>query len=63
MNTSPRRSLRQLVKRLLSDETGGESLEYVLVVGMISIVAISLIYALGAKAMARWTSVSNGLPE
>jgi pilus assembly protein Flp/PilA len=48
----------KLLSHLVSDETGGEVLEYALVLGLISIVAIAVIGAVGGKVLARWTSVN-----
>jgi pilus assembly protein Flp/PilA len=43
------------------DETGGEVLEYALVAGLIVIAAISLISKVGAKVLARWTSLNAAM--
>ena len=51
----------KLLSVLISDETGGEVLEYALVLGLISIVAIAVIGAVGGKVLARWTSVNAGM--
>lgn len=59
---SQRRLPEQSLKRLSRDESGAEVIEYVLVLGMISIVAISLIFAFGTKVLARWNSVNAGVP-
>ena len=48
-------------KRLLTDETGGEVLEYVLIAGLIAVAAIAMIAAVGTKVLARWTSVNSTL--
>ena len=55
------RSLRQLCARLLRDETGGEVIEYALVLGLLIVVAIAIIGTVGTKVAARWTSVNNTL--
>ena len=48
-------------KHLLRDESGGEVLEYALVAGLIIIAAISLIGQVGAKVLAKWTSLNSRL--
>jgi Flp pilus assembly pilin Flp len=52
---------RLLISRLLRDEDGAEVLEYALVLGLISIVAISLIAQVGTKVVARWTSINSNM--
>lgn len=49
------------IKALWLDERGGETIEYALVLGLISIVAIAVIGTVGTKVMARWTSVNSSL--
>jgi pilus assembly protein Flp/PilA len=47
--------------RLLSDEQGGEVLEYALIVGLIIVAAISGIHAVGTKVLAKWTSLNSSM--
>jgi Flp pilus assembly pilin Flp len=47
--------------RLLSDETGGEVIEYALILGMIIVVAIAIIGSVGTRVVARWTSVNSSM--
>jgi Flp pilus assembly pilin Flp len=49
------------IRRCLRDERGGEVLEYALIAGLIVVVAIALIAAVGSKVMARWNSVDSGM--
>jgi Flp pilus assembly pilin Flp len=49
------------LKQLITDERGGEVLEYALILGLISIAAISVIAAFGTKVLARWSSVNSSL--
>ena len=51
----------KLVGRLAQDEGGGEVIEYALVLGLISIVAITLIASFGTKVVARWATVNSSL--
>jgi Flp pilus assembly pilin Flp len=48
------------LKKLLTDERGGESLEYALIAGLISIAAIAVITSVGTKVLARWNTVNTG---
>jgi Flp pilus assembly pilin Flp len=45
----------------LNDDAGGEVIEYAIVLGMISIVAITVIGAFGSKVLARWNSVNSSM--
>ena len=51
----------QLAVRLVSDESGGEVLEYALIAGLIVVGAIVLITSVGNKVLARWTSLNSSL--
>ena len=53
--------LKQTFSNLLSDEDGGEVIEYALVLGLIVVTAIVVIAAFGTKVLARWTSVDSSL--
>ncbi|MDB5298349.1 MAG: Flp/Fap pilin component [Phycisphaerales bacterium] len=55
------RSISSLFGRLLSDETGGEVLEYALIVGLIVVAAIAAITSVGTKVLARWTSLNASI--
>ena len=54
-------SLKKLVQRAITDEQGGEVIEYALVLGLIIVVAIAIIGAVGTKVAGRWTSVNSSL--
>jgi Flp pilus assembly pilin Flp len=53
--------MRDLIRSVLSDDRGGEVLEYALVAGLIVIAAIVAITTVGTKVLARWTSVANSM--
>ncbi len=55
------KSFRQLVSRLISDDGGGEVLEYALIAGLIVVAAIAVIGTVGTKVLARWNAVDAGL--
>lgn len=50
-----------IFKALAQDDAGGEVIEYAIVLGLISIAAISLIAAYGTKVVARWNSVNSSM--
>jgi Flp pilus assembly pilin Flp len=54
-------SMRQTITKLIRDERGGETIEYALVLGLIIVVAIVVIGAVGTKVLARWTSTNSSL--
>lgn len=47
--------------RLLSDESGGEVLEYALIAGLIVVGSIAMIAKIGTKVLARWGSLNSSL--
>ena len=53
--------LSTLAVRLVSDESGGEVLEYALIAGLIIVGAIAVISSVGTKVLARWTSLNASL--
>ncbi|MCS7033582.1 MAG: Flp family type IVb pilin [Phycisphaerae bacterium] len=53
-----------MVRNLLNlwnDESGGEVIEYALILGLIVVVCIVIIGTVGTKVLARWTSVNSSL--
>lgn len=52
---------RRTFRLLSADESGGEVLEYALILGLVSIAAIVTIGAVGTKVMARWGSVNSSM--
>ena len=53
--------MKNLLKKLVKDEQGGEVLEYALIAGLIVVAAIAVIGTVGQKVVAKWTAVGNGL--
>jgi Flp pilus assembly pilin Flp len=51
----------RLVRRLIQDEDGGETLEYSIVSGLVVVAAISMIGKIGTKVAAKWTSLNSSL--
>ena len=54
-------SLNHKFSQFFRDDHGGEVIEYAIVAGLISIVAISVIGAFGVKVLARWNSVNSSM--
>ena len=53
--------MRKVLGRLVSDESGGEVIEYALILGLIVVAAIAVIGTVGVKVLARWTSVNSSI--
>ena len=49
------------LKSLVTDEQGGEVLEYALIAGLIVVAAIAVITSVGTKVLAKWNSVDSGM--
>jgi Flp pilus assembly pilin Flp len=47
--------------RLLTDETGGEVLEYALIAGLIVVTSIAMVLKVGTKVLARWGSLNSSM--
>ena len=54
-------AIRGRLADLAGDESGGEVLEYVLIAGMIVVICIVIIAAVGTKVVGRWTSVNSSM--
>ena len=50
-----------LALRVLTDETGGEVLEYALIAGLIVVASIAMIVKVGTKVLARWGSLNSSM--
>jgi Flp pilus assembly pilin Flp len=55
------KQIKQFVVSLVTDEQGGEVLEYALIAGLIIVAAIAVIGAVGTKVVARWTSLNSSM--
>ena len=53
--------MKNLLKKLVKDEQGGEVLEYALIAGLIVVAAIAVINTVGEKVLAKWEGVDSGL--
>ena len=48
------------LKNALSDDRGGEVLEYAFIAGLIVVACIAVIASVGTKVLAHWTAVNTG---
>ena len=55
------RRMREHLARLTREDDGGEVLEWVLIAGLISVVAIAIIASVGTKVLARWNTIDGSL--
>ena len=55
--------MKNLLKKLVADEQGGEVLEYALIAGLIVVAAIAVITTVGEKVVAKWEDVDAGLTK
>jgi Flp pilus assembly pilin Flp len=53
--------MKAMLKKLVTDEQGGEVLEYALIAGMIIVACIAIIGSVGTKVLGRWTSLNSSL--
>ncbi|HSU65883.1 MAG TPA: Flp family type IVb pilin [Tepidisphaeraceae bacterium] len=53
------KTMRTLLIKLVSEDNGGEVLEYALIAGLIVVAAIAAISVVGTKVLARWNSLSG----
>jgi Flp pilus assembly pilin Flp len=51
----------RLAGRVVSEEKGGEVLEYALVAGLIVVAAVGTISCVGKKLVGRWNSLNSKL--
>ena len=51
----------KLVAQVLTDDQGGEVLEYALIAGLIVVAAIGVITSVGTTVVARWTSLNSSM--
>jgi pilus assembly protein Flp/PilA len=54
-------AMKRIFSNLLSDDRGGEVLEYALIIGLIVVACIAVIGSIGGKVLARWNSVDSSI--
>jgi pilus assembly protein Flp/PilA len=59
--TQKRHREMALALRVLTDETGGEVLEYALIAGLIVVASVAMIAKVGVKVLARWGSLNSSM--
>ena len=52
--------MKQLIQKLLKDESGASLIEYVLIGGIISIVGIGTMVLIGTDVSTIWTNIQTG---
>jgi pilus assembly protein Flp/PilA len=53
--------MRNLLTRLVRDESGGEIIDYVLVIGLIVILCLTVMGSVGSQVVLRWQRVLDAL--
>lgn len=53
--------VRELLKALLSDESGAEVLEYAIVTGLITVAALGVVAKFGMKVVSNWKNVKQNV--
>lgn len=53
------KSCRKLFRELIVNDRGGEVIEYALIMGLIIVVTIAVVGAVGTKVLARWNTVND----
>ena len=51
-------AVNRSLRNVLADQSGGEVMEYALIMGLIIVAAIAIISSVGTKVLARWTSLN-----
>lgn len=51
----------EIIRGCVTDETGGEVIEYALILGLIAVACIAVIGTFGTKVVARWTNVRSSM--
>ena len=46
---------------ILKDESGAETVDYAITVGLLVVIALGVIGSVGLKNVARWTSISKSI--
>ena len=55
------KNLAPLLSRALSEDGGGEVIEYALILGIVIVVTVVTVGGFGNKVMAKWTSINNSM--
>jgi pilus assembly protein Flp/PilA len=60
-NAGHKEHLMNIVSRFLKDQSGATAIEYGLIAGLIAVVIITSVTAIGTKMSAKFTTISNSL--
>ncbi len=52
---------KKAIQSLITDEAGGEVLEYALIAGLIVVACIAIIGKVGTKVLAHWGSLNSSM--
>ena len=52
---------KSILAKLISDDRGGEVLEYALIAGLIVVASIAVIGTVGTKVLARWNTLNSSI--
>jgi len=55
------KAMKSFLGKLVKDESGGEVLEYALILGLIVVATVTVITTVGTKVLAKWNSVNTTL--
>jgi len=55
-------SIKQLVDRIVREESGQDMVEYALVLGVIAVAGLTALIALGPKVADLWNDANTGVP-
>jgi Flp pilus assembly pilin Flp len=53
--------MRKLLKRLVTDESGGEVIDYVLIIALIVVASMTIMNSVGTQVLTRWRRVMDAL--
>ncbi len=53
------KNISRIFRRCVTDDQGGEVIEYALILGLIIVTAIAIVGAVGVKVLARWNTVNT----
>ncbi len=55
-------TMKQLVERIVREESGQDMVEYALVLGVIAVAGLTALIALGPKVADLWNDANSGVP-
>ena len=55
-------SMKQLIDRIVREESGQDMVEYALVLGVIAVAGLTALIALGPKVADLWNDANDGVP-